>query len=234
MRDQVAQLFEITLTPDGKTAGRIRCAPHLIPSPGQYLMAYGQQEPDAPLATPIFSAGLCPGGFLAAPPLPAHWRPGLNLNIRGPIGKGFQLPATARFVALATFTAPSCAQCRENPARLMALIDPILAQNAALVLLADHPADGLPAAVEISPLSALPETLHWADYLAFDVPKAALPAVMQSIRTANYSGNGQILVETAMPCGGMSECGVCAINLRTGHKLTCKNGPVFDLKTLFE
>ena len=234
MRDHFAQLIEITLTPDGKTAGRMRCDPRLIPAPGQYLMAQADQEPDAPLATPIFSAGLCPGGFLAAPPLPAHWRPGIGLNVRGPIGKGFQLPAAARCVALAAFAAPSCAQCKENPARLLALLDPILAQNAAIVFLADHPPEGLPAAVEISPLSALSETLGWADYLAFDAPRSALPALAQPIRAANYSRSGQILVEAPMPCGGISECSICAVNLLKGHKLACKDGPVFDLKILFE
>ena len=122
----------------------------------------------------------------------------------------------------------------KTAARLLALVEPALAQNAALVLLTDHPPQGLPAAVEISPLSALPETLAWTDYLAFDTPRAALPALTQTIRAAAYSGAGQVLVETALPCGGMAECAVCAVTLRKSYKLACKDGPVFELKTLLD
>ncbi len=218
------ELTEIRL--DGKAAGRIRCDPRLVPAPGQYVLALAEQDTDAPLATPLFSAGPCLGGFTPAPPLPAHWHPGTRLDIRGPLGKGFELPRAARFVALAAFG--------KSPTRLLALTEPILAQNAALVLLADHPPEGLPAAVEISPLLALAETLRWADYLALDAPRAMLPALMRMLRAAAHARDGQILVDTPLPCGGMAECGVCAVSLRKGHKLACKDGPVFDLKTLLE
>ncbi len=224
MHQGSAELIEIYL--NGKSAGRIRCDPRLVPAPGQYLLAQALSEPDAPLAHPVFSAGLCPGGFYAAPPLPADWRPGAHLNIRGPLGKGFQLPPTARFVALAVFG--------EDPARLLALAEPALTQNAAVVLLADAAPEGLPAAIEISPLSALPETLRWADYIAFDLPRAALPTTLKLITDTSYSRDGQALIETPIPCGGMGECGVCAVSLRKGYKLACKDGPVFDLKTLLE
>jgi dihydroorotate dehydrogenase electron transfer subunit len=224
MHQGPAELAEIYLA--GKSAGRVRCDPRLIPAPGQYLLAQALSETDAPLAHPIFSAGVCPGGFYAAPPLPASWQPGTRLNIRGPLGKGFQLPVVARFVALAAFS--------ENPARLLALVERALAQNSAVILLTDNPPDGLPAAIEISPLSALAETLRWADYLAFDLPRALLPPILKHITDASYSGNAQALIETSIPCGGMGECGVCAIHLRKGYKLACKDGPVFDLKTLLE
>jgi hypothetical protein len=255
MHESLAELTEISM--DGKTAGRIRCDPRLVPAPGQYLLAWAEQDLDTPLATALFSAGLCPGGFTLAPPVPAHWLPGNRLNIRGPLGKGFKLPQAARFVALATFTTPFRARRGEAPSRLLALVEPALAQNAALVLLTDYPPKDLPAAIEISPLSALAETMRWADYLALDAPRSALPALVQSIRAAAYSRDGQILVETALPCGGMGECGVCAVSRgaagfdthRTLHfdklsaslnhqprpyMLACKDGPVFDLKTLLE
>jgi hypothetical protein len=224
MHQAIAQLTEIDL--NGKITGRIRCSPQLIPAPGQYLLALADQDADAPLATPLFQAGLCLGGFTLANPLPAHWQPGLQLNVRGPFGKGFQIPPTARFVALASFGA--------NPARLLALTESTLKQRAAIVLLADNPPEGLPTAIEISPTTSLPETMRWADYLALDAPRAMLPGILQTISQAAYQGNGHILVETPIPCGGMGECGVCAISLRKGFKLTCKDGPVFDLKTLLE
>jgi hypothetical protein len=224
MHQDIAQLTEIDL--NGKTTGRIRCAPQLIPAPGQYLLAQADQDPDAPLATPLFRAGLCPGGFTLANPLPLNWQPGLQLNIRGPLGKGFQIPPTARFIALASFST--------NPARLLALTESVLKQRAAVVLLADNPPDGLPAAIEISPIASLTETIRWTDYLAMDTPRALLPGILQTIQQTTYQGDGQIFVETPIPCGGMGECGVCAITLRKSFKLTCKDGPVFDLKNLLE
>jgi hypothetical protein len=35
-----------------------------------------------------------------------------------------------------------------------------------------------------------------------------------------------------MPCAGLADCGVCAVELRRGWKLACKDGPVFDLRDI--
>jgi hypothetical protein len=211
---------------DGRRAARLTCPPALVPAPGQYLLAYAVTNSDSPLAHSIYAAGICPGGFYAAPPLPSNWLPGTELTLRGPLGHGFNLPAASRFVALAA--------CGETCARLLALLEPALAQKASIVLLTDHPPDGLPSAVEISPLSALPETIHWTDYLAIDIPRAAIPNVLKPIQQLNHAGYAQVLIETAVPCGGIGECGLCAVSLRKGYKLACKDGPVFDLKTILE
>jgi len=214
------------ITSHGRHAARVACAPGVIPAPGQYVLTRCQSDVEDALAFPVFSAGSCPGGFYAAPPLPVDWRPGTQIDIRGPLGKGFQLPLRARFVALAVFN--------QHPARLLALAEQALAQNAGVVVLMESIPDGLPAAIEVAPLAALRETLGWADYAAFDLPRPALAGVLYEVREAAYSGDGQALVETALPCGGMGECGVCAVQLRKGHRLACKDGPVFDLKTLME
>lgn len=224
MHQDIAQLTEIDL--NGKSTGRIRCAPQLIPAPGQYLLAHAEQDTNAPLATPLFRAALCPGGFTLASPLPAHWQPGTQLHVRGPLGKGFQLPNTARFIVLVSFN--------KKPAHSLALIELALAQHAAIALLTDHPPDGIPTAIEISPVSTLAEATRWADYLAIESPRAALPGLLQIISQSAYHKDGQVLIETPIPCGGMGECLACAVNLRKGFKLACKDGPVFDLKTLLE
>ena len=224
MYQDTAQLTEIDS--NGKITGRIRCAPQLIPGPGQYLLAHADQDGNNPLATPLFRAGLCPGGFTLANRLPANWQPGTQLNVRGPLGKGFQLPVTARFIVLASFG--------KTTARLLALTEFALAQNAAIALLTDHAPDGLPAAIEISPISTLAEATRWADYLALDAPKDVLSGLLQTISQTAYHGDGQVFIETAIPCGAMSECAACAVHLRKGFKFACKDGPVFDLKTLLE
>jgi hypothetical protein len=207
---------------NGRSAGRLRCDPPLVPAPGQYLLARVGGDPDDPLAVPVFSAGACPGGFQLAAPIPVDWLPGIQLDIRGPLGKGFQLPQTARFVALVALGG--------NATRLMALTEPALARGAAVVLLAEQAPQGLPAAVEISPLAALAETLRWADTVLVDTPRAQLPALLNMARETVFTGHGQVLVETAMPCGGLAECGACAVTLRSEFKLACEDGPVFNFR----
>ncbi|MCK6583281.1 MAG: hypothetical protein L6Q49_09310 [Anaerolineales bacterium] len=39
----------------------------------------------------------------------------------------------------------------------------------------------------------------------------------------------QILIRAPMPCGGIADCGVCALTIRHDMRLICKEGPVFDL-----
>ena len=109
-----------------------------------------------------------------------------------------------------------------------------LAQNTAIVLLADTPPDGLSAAIEISPLAALSDITRWADYIAIDAPRSVLSSLTASLAQSGYRNDGQILVETSIPCGGMGECAVCAVHLRKGFKLACKDGPVFNIQQLLE
>ncbi len=224
---------EISL--DERRAARIACPPTLVPAPGQYLMAATSTNPDAALATPLFSAGACQAGFYAAPPLPAHWLPGTELKLRGPLGHGFSLPVSARKITLVAADG--------NCARILALLEPALAQKAAVLLLSDQPPNGLPTALEILPLSALPESIPWADYLAISLQRERLPEILSLLiydlkggyahqkSIAPRAGCAQLLVETPMPCGGLAECGACAVELRTstGFQLACKDGPVFDL-----
>ncbi len=222
----IAQGFIEEIYLDGQRAARLSCPPALIPAPGQYLLAQAAADTDSPLAYPVYSAGLCPGGFYAAQPLPPNWLPVTELTLRGPLGHGFNLPVASRSVALAA-VGGTCA-------RLLALLEPALAQKAALVLLTDHPPEGLPSAVEILPLSALAETAQWADFLAIDLPRSAIPDGLKSIQHVYCAGYAQILIETPVPCGGIGECGVCAVSLHKGQRLACKDGPVFDLKTVLE
>lgn len=212
---------------DGTRAARLSCPPGLVPAPGQYLLAWAENDPGAALAYPVFQASSAPAGFITAPPLPNSWLPGQQLNLRGPYGHGFSLPPAARRLALIDF-AGSCA-------RLLALLPAALAQKAAITLLSDQPPAGLPPAIEISPLSALPESLHWADFLALDLPRSELSAVLPILSALGAQakpGYAQALVGSPLPCAGLAECAACAVSTRNGPRLACKDGPVFDLSEL--
>ena len=151
----------------------------------------------------------------------------MNLSLRGPLGQGFSPPAGARRVALA---APD-----STPARLLPLIAPALQRGAAVVLVCGSPPPELPLAVEVQPVGALTEIQAWADYMAVDIPAAALQGLATRLGTRGHRRapfRTQVLIQTPIACGGLAECGVCAVQARRGWKMACKNGPVFELEEL--
>jgi dihydroorotate dehydrogenase electron transfer subunit len=220
------QVIEIQLQ-DGLAAW-IACPRPAVPSPGRYLMAWALGDLEAPLAVPLFPSRIDEQGFLAAAPTPSNWQPGTRLALRGPCGNGFRLPASLSRLALAALG--------ESAARLLPLVDQALQRQAAVALFCDTPLPPLPAAVEVNPSSALPDALAWADFLALDISPARLPALGHSLgvtqRQLPLPCPGQALVFTDMPCGGLANCGACAVETRRGWKLACREGPVFELREL--
>jgi NAD(P)H-flavin reductase len=202
---------------------RISCPESLIPGPGQYVLA--SHISDSLLPVPIFHTDLAPQGFIGT--APEGWKPGDVLILRGPLGRGFSLPASARKLGLVAFNSP--------PSRLKGLIMPALRQNASVVLLCDASADHLPDEVEIQPVSALGEILQWADFVAFDAGRENLKDLLEKLggwRSGSVLHGAQVLVHTSMPCGGLADCGVCALTTKSDWKLICKEGPVFDLNEI--
>lgn len=190
----------------------------MIPAPGQYLLA--SHDPESPLPISVFYTDFAGEGFIAAATSPVDWNPGLTLHLRGPLGRGFVLPASARRVGLVALEG--------SPAYLRGLIRRALEQDAAVVLVCDAPVAALPDEVEVQPLALLDEIIEWADYLAFDVGRQNLGS-----RPSLAAGKeAQVLVRTPVPCGGLAECGVCAVTTGTTWKLACKDGPVFDWREL--
>jgi hypothetical protein len=202
------------------------------------VLAWAPDEPDAPLALPLFAVGLPPGelddpgeaGFFASAPLPPAWRPGTLLRLHGPLGRGFSLPPVCRSLALAALDGDiSC---------LLPLAGQALQAGSSVALFVRGPLPLLPPLVEVQPLEALPDALGWADFLALDLPLAGLSGLRQALglppERRALPCTAQVLVHTAMPCGGPAECGACAITVRRGWKLVCKDGPVFDIQELLE
>ena len=218
------QVVELILQ-NGFRHMRISCTANLIPAPGQYLLA-GTASND-PLPVPLFYTDSSTEGFITASPLPASWTPGREIYLRGPLGHGFTLPSSARKVALVAFDVSFL--------RLYGLISQALLQTAAVVLVCDVDADGLPHEVEIQPLSALDEVIQWADYIAFDVERESLPGLRErliGLKQIAIRSEAQVFIHASVPCGGIVDCGVCSVVLRSGWKLACKDGLVFDLREI--
>jgi NAD(P)H-flavin reductase len=227
MHNFEGRILELQMLSEGESGAWITCPTRYHPIPGQYLLAVESPLPKEPLTVALFSGGLTQLAFLALPPLPASWQPGVSLSLRGPLGKGFSLPASAAKVALLA-AGGSCL-------RLLPLAYQALKQNAGVAIYADPPLPALPSALEAYPLSSASEALSWADYLAIDLPLHALPCLRRLLGLGaswSLSCQAEILITTPMPCGGLAECGVCAVPVRRGWKLACKDGPVFDLLTV--
>ncbi len=222
MRNDKAQVVEISLG-FGHLEARISCPADLVPSPGQYLLA-GDASAFDPLPVPLFHTESTTGGFITCSPIPRLWTPGTEIVLRGPLGRGFDLPVTARKVALVPF--------EDSPSRLKGLVTLAMKQGAAVVLVSDSDGDYLPDEVEVQPFSVLEDVLAWADYIAFDVLRERLPELRERLGGKNQVSvkrEAQVLIYTPVPCGGIAECGVCAVVTKSGWKLACKDGPVFDL-----
>jgi len=216
------RIVEVILA-DGCRYARLACPENLIPSPGQYLLA--NDDSSSPLPVPIFYTDSAPQGFIAT----AHeaWTPGQELFLRGPLGRGFTLPLSARKIGLVAFD--------DSPARLRSLIQPALKQDASVVLVFNGKVDDLPDEVEVHQLSALEDILQWADYIALDVNRQNLRPLMELLEAQNQLRvlrEAQILICVPMPCGGIADCGVCAVVTKSTWQMACKDGPVFDLREI--
>jgi dihydroorotate dehydrogenase electron transfer subunit len=121
------------------------------------------------------------------------------------------------------------------PERLRGLVRQSLQQEAAVVLVCDSAPENLPDEVEVQPLSVLYEILEWADYVAFDVARENLSPLREQLakKRLQLAGMGaQVLIRTPVPCGGIADCGICAVLTKSDWKLGCKDGPVFDWRDL--
>ena len=219
MHTGTGRIAELLLE-DGCLYARIVCPNPLIPGPGQYLLA--SRGVDSSLPVPIFHTDSAPQGFTG--PALDSWKPGDVLHLRGPLGHGFTLPAAARKVGLVAFDGP--------PSHLRGLIPLALRQDASVVLLCSSTTDHLPDEVEVQPVSALDEIAQWADYVAVDADRDNVPELLQRLGARmplRALSAAQILVRTPIPCGGLADCGVCALTTRNEWKLACKEGPVFNL-----
>jgi len=217
------QVVELLLQ-NGLRHARISCPSILVPLPGQYLLS-GIASSSDPLPVPLFSTESTSESFTAI--VPDNWLPGLEISLRGPLGRGFTLPSSARKVALIAID--------DSPSRLRGLITPALKQDAAVVLVCETEEDSLPDEVEVQPMSALDDVLAWADYVAIDVLRENLLGLKENLGGANWLSvkcEAEVLVRAPVPCGGIADCGVCAVATKSSWKMVCKDGPVFNLKQL--
>jgi hypothetical protein len=146
------------------------------------------------------------------------------------MGHGFHIPAIPRRLALA-----SLGGCLDL---LLPLVHPALQSEADVAVFSSGSphTDTLPAAVEVHPLEALPEALTWAVLILMEMPLSALENLRTLLKLGYHDRlpcQAQALIRAPMPCSALADCGACAVRARKkGYRLTCSDGPVFDLNEL--
>ena len=227
MRTGIGSIIEILRDPGGSTSARIDCHPGLIPAPGQYLHAHNPDEADSVLGWSLFPMGLDSASGLVAGPIPTTWGPGSTLNLRGPLGSGFAIPDVITRLALIMLG--------ETASRLLPLLHTALGKNTDIAIFTDTPLPPLPPAIEIHPLSSVEEALEWANFIAIEIPWRQISNLRNILGLSPHDYLPcpvQALISIPMPCSGVGDCSACAVKVRRGYKLACKDGPVFDLNSL--
>ncbi len=200
--------------------------------PGQYLSATVDDDLVNQLPSILFIESIRENEISICSPVPQNWNAGQTVTFRGPMGHGFQIPDIARRYALIGLDA--------HPGRLASLLYYGTANNADMTLVGEFFSKTaitreLPAQVEMAAFDQLDDILHWADFIAIDVPLQKLSVLGNLIHNTGQELNGmnaQVLVHTSMPCAGIADCGICAVKIKNGYKLGCVDGPVFALKDL--
>ena len=175
------------------------------------------------MATALFPAAASGAGFQAASPVPVSWEPGMDLILRGPLGRGFQLPAHSLHLVLAALG--------DTIERLLAVLPEAMERGSSIAVCTDCPLPSVPVEVEIYPLDSLAEILPWAEFLVLDLPREKLSS-LRALLGGRADLPGQVLIHTLMPCGGQAECGACAVQGRRRPRLVCRDGPVLSLSEL--
>ena len=152
------------------------------------------------------------------------------MKVTGPVGKGFKLPDDVRRLALVTISG--------SIAHLLPLVNPSIQNGVDITIFTPNPlkVKSLPLSVEIQHLEALPVNLSWATFMAIDTPLSEMQNLRGLFGLNAYEKipcPAQVLVHVPMTCGGLGECGICAVPaIRGRYKLACVDGPVFDINVL--
>jgi dihydroorotate dehydrogenase electron transfer subunit len=202
-------ITRIAFGQDGRHRAQIACPQEYIPTPGQYIQAHKRGDENVVVPVSLFPGGWTgedASAFITAPPIPADWQPGEVLSLRGPLGRGFTIPPTAKRIGLIALG--------DTTDRLLPLAEMAVYNDLAVALFTDARLPRLPTRVEANPLQVLPEALSWGDYLAFD----GAPGDYEEIgKTLGISKDtplpcpAEALIFVPMPCGGLGDCGVCAV-----------------------
>ena len=172
-------------------------------------------------------------------------KPGDELPVFGPLGRGYSVSRGAQNLLLVAGGL--------GVAAVIALADEAIAAGRSVTLLQGarsarklYPPDLLPQDVEAVSATndgstghhgvvtdLLPEYLSWADQVFACGPTPMFAGMAKVLRAARSRKPVQALLEEHMGCG-TGICYGCAVFTRRGVRLVCKDGPRFELRSVFD
>jgi hypothetical protein len=201
------------------------------PTAGQYLSAHRTKDRDKPVGFTIFPGGIQTGflpedHLLTSVGIPPEWQPGDRLNLRGPLGQGFNIPQETTRLALCSIG--------DSSDHLLPLAAEVLSRRGEVALFTDGDFSSLPTRIEVNKLEDLKEACRWADMLACAIPVDFVEDSLDHLSNLSpIRCPTQVLIAGQFPCSGLAECSICAIRPPRGKiKLPCQDGPVFDWNQL--
>lgn len=223
--------------------------------PGQFLLLRCADRFSCYLRRPIFPTPLPQAQFsllLRPNPDPGlAWlsarQPGDTLDVIGPLGRGFPMPKNVRRLLLVS----------DTPAMgpLLGQMERALAAGAAVTLVlggsrasALYPVAALPPVVEFQAATLdgslgyrgpvtdlLPDLLRWADLACLVGSTPLYRAVREQLEHVRLRAEAGFLygliADSPLACG-VGACQSCTVATPNGSKLSCVDGPVFDLTEL--
>lgn len=237
---------ELARTARPGQAVMVRCAPAGNSDPllrrSLFLAGANPSEGSVDLLISPEERGLV---WLATQPVTAQ------LDLYGPIGSGFTLDQRTHNLLLAG-AGPAL------PA-LLFMARSAATRHCAVMLLAAAPPELLPPPYLLPPaieyqtahssdelLTLLSSTTHqalatpsttpitWADQIYLALTSDMVPAAGTAVRHGRLRwkpGFASTLLAGPMPCG-FGSCLACTVETRDGLRLRCKDGPIFDLRSL--
>jgi len=203
--------------------------------PGRAVLA---RWPDAYLRRAWWPCAIDADAFsvLAHPAQIESLRTGDRVDVLGPVGRGFQVDVATRNLLLVA----GSTSLAFTLGPLLPLADRALPEGRSVTLAfaapnpeVAYPVSSLSPAIEViramdtDLIDLLSDAIAWADQVLACGPTGfttRLSAHIRSIRRPAPRGFFQALNPVHLPCG-VGACGVC----RTGSRLACVDGPVFEL-----
>jgi len=173
--------------------------------------------------------------------------PDQRINLIGPQGHGFRVSPDSRNILLIASTPylpvllpliTQCAEARQNTALVLATPD---------AAASPFPLSALPPSLEIyivkkddpagsarSTADTLAQLAEWTDCICIADEPAGYPGLARTLRENRLRPShslAQALVVPPIVCG-TGACQGCAVATKSGVKLACTDGPVFDLLEL--
>lgn len=220
--------LSFTVTEMATSTGQVhvRCGgPDLTPRPGQFYLAWAAEPiqpflrlPILPYLTPIGGLEFC---VVTDHPY-AALEPGQMLDVIGPCGRGFDLPAHATHLLI---------KC-DSPVRMLGLVYRALETRLSVTLLLPEaaPLPEVPLEVEIARGPLTVALADWADVVALDVADPLTDArLLRSLCPTRSAEYVQALILPPVPCG-TGACLACWVETGSPRRhLACVDGPVFKL-----